>query len=921
MLRTLILCIVLITALSPKGFTQSYWQQEVNYTIDVSLNDIEHTLDGFVRMKYTNHSPDTLSFIWIHCWPNAYKTDRTAFSDQLLENGRTDFYFSEKERKGYINRLDFRVDGTAARVEDHPRYIDIEKILLPSPLPPGGSILITTPFHEKLPFPFSRGGYTAGAYQMTQWYPKPAVYDKKGWHEMPYLDQGEFYGEFGNYDVHITLPATFVVGATGVLQTAAELEAYKHTGHAPSATATTKTLDYHAENVHDFAWFADKRFHVAYDTLQLPSGKIIDVFSYYTPKAKPDWQHSLHYIKDAIRFRSALIGDYPFPAVSIAAVRIGSGAGMEYPGIAAVSAQLTGRELDHTIEHEIGHNWFYAALATNERRYPWMDEGMNTYYDQRYLAIKYPPGAKKLHANNDWLQKKIPQDPDTVFLNTLIKEKKDQPISTSSEDFASYNYDLIPYDKAAAWMRLLRDSLGKNTFDTAMRSYYEQWSFKHPYPQDFRAIMEGSAHRDLDTLFHLLDKKGSLYPAVHRPLKPSFLFSANQTDKYDYINLSPAVGNNKYDGGMIGLLIHNYNLPPDHFQFFAAPLYATNSHQWNGIGRVSYGWYPDKKFQKIEIALSGEKFSSLSATDSNANNIFGGFYKITPSVRLTLLPSSPRSTLQQWIEWKTFLIGERGPAGYVIKSTDSLNYPNGIGKYAFRYLNQLSYHIEDKRILYPYRATLQLQQADRFYRINFTGNYFFNYSAGGGMEVRLFAAKFGYLGGRSNSLDLTSYEPKLTGVSGSEDYTYSNYFYGRNEFNGFASQQIMDRDGGLKIRVPIFPWLEGRSDNWVSSLDLTTTLPSSIVPSWLPLKAFWDIGTYAGGWQNNALTSRFLYVGGLQLSLFHNMLNFYAPLFYSSDFSSQLKTVPDQNTFWKKLSFSIDIQNFDLRKFVGNIPL
>ena len=488
MTRNTLLFTFLLTALSARLAAQSYWQQEVNYTIDVSLNESARTLDGHIRIQYTNHSPDTLSFIWIHCWPNAYKTDRTAFSEQLLENGRTDFYFSDKEKKGYINRLDFHVDGRAARTEDHPLHIDIVKVILPSPLPPGGTILLTTPFHEKLPFPFSREGYAAGTYQVTQWYPQPAVYDSRGWHEMPYLDQGEFYGEFGDYDVQITLPSAYVVGATGSLQTSSELEAYKHTGKAPASTEKTKTLQYHATNVHDFAWFADKHFHVACDTLQLPSGKQIDLFSYYTSKAKPDWQHSIGYMKNALRFRSLLIGDYPAPAASIVAVKTGSGDGMEYPGIAAVNAQLTGKALDLVIGHELGHNWFYGALGTDERRYPWMDEGMNTYYDQRYAALEQPSPSKKPHANNDWLQRKIPQDLDTIFLSTLIKEKKDQPISTSSEAFTVYNYGLIPYNKAAAWMCLLQDSLGQKRFDTAMRAYYNEWAFKHPGPPDFRTV-------------------------------------------------------------------------------------------------------------------------------------------------------------------------------------------------------------------------------------------------------------------------------------------------------------------------------------------------------------------------------------------------------------------------------------------------
>src|SRR5438552_225321 len=196
----------------------NYWQQQVNYTIDVSLNDKDHSLDGFEKIEYINNSPDTLKFIWFHLWPNAYKNDKTAFSDQLLENGNTKFYFSDKEQKGYINRLAFKVNNITAIIEDHPQHIDIVKLMLPEPLPSGQRATITTPFHVKLPYNYSRGGHDGQSYQITQWYPKPAVYDRKGWHPMPYLEQGEFYSEFGSFDVSITVPKNYVVAATGELQ-------------------------------------------------------------------------------------------------------------------------------------------------------------------------------------------------------------------------------------------------------------------------------------------------------------------------------------------------------------------------------------------------------------------------------------------------------------------------------------------------------------------------------------------------------------------------------------------------------------------------------------------------------------------------------------------------------------------------------
>lgn len=133
MKRVFLFCCGLLVQLLMVG-QHAYWQQETNYTIDVSLNDSSHTLDGFLKLEYINHSPDTISFIWFHLWPNAFKNDRTAFSEQLLQNGRTDFYFSDKEQRGYINRLDFRTNNFTLKTEDHPSYIDVVKVHLLNPL-------------------------------------------------------------------------------------------------------------------------------------------------------------------------------------------------------------------------------------------------------------------------------------------------------------------------------------------------------------------------------------------------------------------------------------------------------------------------------------------------------------------------------------------------------------------------------------------------------------------------------------------------------------------------------------------------------------------------------------------------------------------------------------------------------------------
>ena len=931
---------------------EKYWQQETNYTIDVRLDDTQHSLDGFLKLEYINHSPDTISFIWFHLWPNAFKNDHTAFSEQQLQNGRTDFYFSRKEEKGYINRLDFRTNNITLKSEDHPLYIDVVKVFLSQPLASGESVEITTPFHEQLPRNFSRGGHTGKSYQVTQWYPKPAVYDRKGWHPMPYLEQGEFYSEFGSFDVRITVPTTYVVAATGELQNEdfhATVEEQpviseinkvekkktslkkksvvkksslrrplpnKSLTEKPSTITNpgtrmqeTKTLQYKQDNIHDFAWFADKKFIVMKDTLQLESGKIIKVYSYYTSLERKVWNNSIQFIKDAVRFRSMNLGEYPYNTVSVVEAKMGFEGGMEYPTITSISPTDNEVFLEETIQHEVGHNWFYGIIGSNERDHPWMDEGVNTYYDRRYEEWKYG-GTQKYQATQKLANL------EQVLVNAYSKQKLDQPINTHSADFTAVNYLLIAYSKAATWMKELERVVGKQTFDSAMQEYHRQWQFRHPYPEDFQKHFENFSRKDLSLHFKQLDVSGP--PASSkRKLKPAFLYSLKSTDKFTYINMLPAAGFNKYDGFMLGAVIHNFNLPPNSFRFIVVPLYATGSKMVNGIGAVNYSFFPDKHFQRIELGVSGARFSSLKGVDSSFNKIFGGFTKIVPSLRFTFKNSSARSTLEKWIEWKTYFIGERG-FNYVKKSTDSIFYPTE-ARVQNRYLNQLTFNITDYRALYPYDVQLQLQQGAGFYRANATANYFYNYANGGGAQVRFFAAKFGYIGSRTTSKEFETsvYHPKLTAIRGSEDYTYSNYFMGRNEAEYFLGQQIMLRDGGLKLRTDLFQDLQGRSDNWVSSINLNTTLPKGLFPVKLPVRIFLDVGTYAEAWKKEAATSRFLYVGGLQLSLFKNLLNIYAPLVYSREFRDNLKSVPGENKFFQRLSFSIDIHRFDLRRIVG----
>jgi len=242
-------------------------------------------------------------------------------------------------------------------------------------------------------------------------------------------------------------------------------------------------------------------------------------------------------------------------------------------------------------------------------------------------------------------------------------------------------------------------------------------------------------------------------------------------------------------------------------------------------------------------------------------------------------------------------------------------------------LNRLQFVWENNRALYPWRGALVIDQGKDFVRAGFTGNYFFNYPKGGGLDVRLFAGKFFYTSSKTALKQFATdrYQLNLTGANGYEDYTYSDYFAGRNRFDGFLSQQIMNRDGAFKTRTDLLASKVGKTDNWLAALNLSTTIPKSInplslLPVKIPLRIYADIGTSAESWKENATTDRFLYNAGLQISLANGLVNFYLPVLSSSVFSDYYKSTLDpKGRIWKKISFTIDLSGQSGRRMPGNI--
>lgn len=934
-----------------------YWQQQVNYTIDVVLHDTDHTLQGFETITYINHSPDTLRFIYFHLWPNAYKNDRTAFSEQLLKNGNTKFYFSKEEDRGYINQLNFEVDGINANLITDSANIDIAKLILPKPLPPKGSITITTPFHIKLPYNFSRGGHIGQTYQATQWYPKPAVYDSKGWHPIPYLDQGEFYSEYGNWKVTITVPDNYTVAASGDLQNEDELKKLKETGRQkssqqknfklfaqlkeevkkgthplpetlnPPSSKKTKTLTYSLNNAHDFAWFASKLFLVQYDTLQLHD-HTVDVFSYYNPWQSEGWQNSVKNMKDATRFYSNAVGTYPNNVISAVSASENSGlAAMEYPTITYVPLDADDQYTDATTGHELGHNWFYGILGSNERDHAWMDEGLNEYYQQQYELKKYGNTTDHTFPKTKFMQQRIPQDMNALYIASLAAIQKDQPIDLTSVQYTENNYNLIVYEKTPLWLEALKKEMGDAAFDSMMHAYFNAWKFKHPYPEDFKAVVANYSNKNIDSLFQTIYSTGPVNKASNKKqIRPAFIFNLKETNKYNYISFSPIAGYNFYDKAMVGLLVHNYQLPSNRFAFAVAPMYATGSSALNGFARLAY--YTFHKRYMLETSLSGIRYTADDYTKDDGSKIYLGITRIVPSVKLTLYNKDILSKQKFTIRARSFLMNEEELRFNTIITPTDTTYT--VGKTDVnKTINQLSFTAEDNRVLYPYSATLVLDQGKDFLRAGLTAKYFFNYgSSDKGLQVRFFAGKFFYLTSKTllKEFETDRYHLNLSGANGYEDYTFSNYFIGRNEFEGWQSQQMAERDGFFKTRTDLLASKIGKTDDWLMALNFTTDIPDninplSVLPVKIPVKLFADIGTFSEAWKNDAAGGRFLFDAGVQVSPFKGGINIYFPLLYSKVYGDYFKSTLGDKRFAKTISFNINLDVFKLNKLVPDLPL
>ena len=479
-----------------------YWQQRVAYDMDVAMDVNTNQFTGTQTLDYQNNSPDTLHRVFYHLYFNAFQPgsmmdvrSRTIADPDRRVDSR--ILRLQKDEIGFQRVVSLQQNGTDVQYTTQETILEVT---LAEPILPGESTTFKMEFEGQVPAQVRRSGRDNAEgirYSMAQWYPKLAEYDEAGWHPNPYIGR-EFYGVWGSYDVKITLPADYVVAATGTLQNP---EAVGHGYEAPGQSVKRPAggnIIYHfrADNVHDFAWAADPDYR--HTTAQVPDGPTLHFF-YQTDTLAQNWERLPDATVRAFEYMNANFGNYPYDSYSV--IQGGDG-GMEYPMATLITGHRSFRSLLGVTVHELIHSWYQGVLGTNESLYPWMDEGFTTYATNRTM----------FHLLSGEENEQTPQRVPTTLGESineqanayggyfaLVESGLEEPMTTHSDHYhTNRGYGSAAYSKGAVFLSQLSYIIGQTTFDQGMRRYFNTWKFKHPDANDFKRVMEKESGIVLD---------------------------------------------------------------------------------------------------------------------------------------------------------------------------------------------------------------------------------------------------------------------------------------------------------------------------------------------------------------------------------------------------------------------------------------
>ena len=499
-------CVALAARSQAQTPSADYFQQRVDYDINATLLPEQHTVQATAIITYHNNASTALDSLALHLWANAYSDRESPYAQQMRRYGSTRFAFAEDGDLGGYKELSF-IDG----IQGAPRYENPELVWvsLSSPVAPGDSAVLKLRFELRVPKSFSRLGRTGKAYQLTQWYPKLALYDREGWHTMPYLDFGEYFNDFGDYRVQLTVPTNGIVAATGILTNPrginAREERIAQTELNPSAldslayAAGSVSYTYVADDVTDFAWFVNPRFRIGVDTARLRGGAV-PTYAYYTDKRADLWNLAPRLLARAVRFGDSLVGPYAHPQMTAVSAPLGVGGGMEYPSITVIGGVSDTASLDVVLAHEAYHNWFQGHLASNERKHPWMDEGLTSWLEQRYVRHFRGESGSLAGSLPNFIAKGTSYTQNSALAAFFGATKRNPPADTHSDSVGQIQYGYTAYAMPALLFDMQERALPPGVFEERVRAYYQDWGGRHPSPATLFEYLQSEGETWLEQL-------------------------------------------------------------------------------------------------------------------------------------------------------------------------------------------------------------------------------------------------------------------------------------------------------------------------------------------------------------------------------------------------------------------------------------
>jgi uncharacterized cupredoxin-like copper-binding protein len=484
-------------------FAQSngYWQQHVDYKMEVAMDVKTYQYKGKQELVYTNNSSDTLHRVFYHLFNNAFQPGSEM--DKRLQaikdpDGRmvTKTKVGDKEIKesriaklqpneiGYLHVSNFKQDGVSAEAKEVETILEVT---LAKPILPGKSTTFTLDFEGQVPVQIRRSGRNnkeGVELSMAQWYPKMAEFDFEGWHADPYIAR-EFHGVWGNFDVKINIDKNYLLGGTGYLQNGNEIGFnYQDKNVVVTVPKKQKTLTWHfiAPNVHDFTWAADKNY--LHDVVPTNFGTTLHFIYKNNPKIIENWKQAQPKTVQLMEFYNKIVGNYPYDQYSV--IQGGDG-GMEYAMCTLILGEGTFEGLVGVIAHEMGHSWFQHILASNESKHPWMDEGFTSFIED--LGLNELAATKSENPFAGAIKSYI----------NLANSGKEHPLTTHGDRYdENRSYSIASYSKGEVFLAQLQYLIGKENLMKTLRRYFDDFKFKHPTPNDIKRTAERVSGANLD---------------------------------------------------------------------------------------------------------------------------------------------------------------------------------------------------------------------------------------------------------------------------------------------------------------------------------------------------------------------------------------------------------------------------------------